>query len=521
MKNTMPFVSVIIPVRNEERYIRRCLDSIVGQDYPRENIEVIVVDGMSEDKTREILAEYRDRYANIILIDNPNKIVPKSMNLGIRSAKGDYIIRMDAHAIYPREYVSKCIEYALKTDADNVGGVWETVGKDYVGEAIALALTSKFGVGNAIYRTEQFEGYVDTVPFGCFKRSVFARAGMFNEKLVRNQDIEFNSRIRRAGGKIFLTTQIKSSYYCRNNMIDLWKQNYANGYWNIKTIRENPHSLSVRHFIPLFFVASVALFALLGLFFSLGRWLLALDLGAYLIANLIFSIRAPLKYWPIMPLVYLSLHISYGLGSIVSLVKTIIGNLRLNVAVSILIVMSSICYAEKVDLNNRFMIGIYSVNPIRAIKECKEAGFNCVQTYENKLPYLQAYISECRRNSLFALVYPGLDFRKYGQTNESQVKELVSKNNPPNVIWYIGDEPDLKKDPAAHQKVSALNSAVKSADPDATTTLTAGWWTDYADWANIADVFMIDIYPIGKKGYNDDIKFVSEHTKKAVQAVTG
>jgi len=195
---------------------------------------------------------------------------------------------------------------------------------------------------------------------------------------------------------------------------------------------------------------------------------------------------------------------------------------KLIILISIIMLSgNSRVFAEKADLNNRFIVGIYSVNPTRAIKECKNAGFNCVQTYENKLPYLQEYLSECRHNSLFALVCPGLDFRQYGQTSESQVKELVSKNNLPNVIWYIADEPDLKNDRAARQKVSALNSAVMSADPDATTALTAGWWTPYQDWADIADVFMVDIYPIGTKGYNDNIQKVSEHTRKAVQAVRG
>ena len=180
--------------------------------------------------------------------------------------------------------------------------------------------------------------------------------------------------------------------------------------------------------------------------------------------------------------------------------------------------------ATKIDFNDRFMIGIYSANIPRLIKESKDVGFNCVQSYyENNLPYLQDYISECRRDNLFALVYPGLNFRQYGQTSESQVKELVNKNNLPNVIWYLADEPDPEKDPAARLKVNALNSAVKSAAPDATTALCAAWWTDYADWADITDIFMIDVYPIGKKKYNfnDDIGKVSEYTRRAVRASKG
>lgn len=202
--------------------------------------------------------------------------------------------------------------------------------------------------------------------------------------------------------------------------------------------------------------------------------------------------------------------------------------LKASLIVGIIATFTFVAYAAKgdaksIDFNNRFMIGIFSVRPISDMPNLKKIGFNCVQAYENKIPYLQDFISECWRNSLFVLVYPGPDFEQYGPTFESTVKDLVSKNNLPKVIWYIGDEPDLKKDPAARKKISVLNLIVKSTDPDATTALTAGWWTDYADWADITDIFMIDIYPIGKKKYNfnDDVGKVSEYTRKAVRASKG
>jgi glycosyltransferase involved in cell wall biosynthesis len=308
-----PFVSVVLPVRNERRYIARCLDSVLSQDYPPQKMEILVVDGMSEDGTREIIRQYQAKQKAIRLIDNIKKNVPIALNLGIKQAKGEYIIRMDAHANYPQDYVSKCIEYAIKTGAENVGGVWKTVGEGYVGEAIALALSSKFGVGNAKFRTEEYEGYVDTVPFGCFKRTVFDRIGMFNEKLARNQDVEFNSRIRRSGGKIFSAPQIRSYYYCRNNLGDLWKQNYANGYWNIKTIRENPHSLSLRHFIPLIFLVSILIAWIIW-----PLWLMII--AAYLLVNIYFSLKISLergsRYIFILPVVFACLHLSYGIGSL-------------------------------------------------------------------------------------------------------------------------------------------------------------------------------------------------------------
>jgi len=319
--NDHSLVTVIIPVRNEGRYIRECLDSIVGQDYPPDKLEILLVDGLSEDGTREIIQQYQMRHKAIRLIDNVKKIVPVALNLGINQAKGEYIIRMDAHSKYPQDYISKCIEYAIKTGAENVGGVWETVGEGYVGEAIAGALSSKFGVGNAKYRTEHYEGFVDTVPFGCFHKDVFARVGMFNEKLVRNQDIEFNSRIRRAGGKIFLMPQIKSFYYCRGDLVDLWKQNFSNGYWNIKTIRENPHSLSMRHFIPLIFLVS-----LLTTWMLRPLWLIIM--AAYLLVNIYFSLKISfekgLRYIFSLPVVFACLHLSYGAGSLLALVRRMV-----------------------------------------------------------------------------------------------------------------------------------------------------------------------------------------------------
>jgi glycosyltransferase involved in cell wall biosynthesis len=321
----MPFVSVVLPVRNEGGYIARCLDSVLLQDYAPNKLEIFLVDGLSEDGTREIIRQYQARRKAIRLIDNVRKIVPVALNLGIDQAKGEYIIRMDAHAIYPQDYVSKCIEYAIKTGAENVGGVWETVGEGYVGEAIALALSSKFGVGNAKFRTEQFEGCVDTVPFGCFKRSVFDRIGKFNEKLARNQDIEFNSRIRRSGGKIYLTPEIRSKYYCRNTLAGLFKQNFGNGYWNVIAIVKSPGTLSWRHFVPFIFILSLLVLAGLSPFIYMAKGLLILDTVSYIVANLLFStlaaLKSGLKYLFIMPAVYAVLHFSYGAGSLRALIS--------------------------------------------------------------------------------------------------------------------------------------------------------------------------------------------------------
>ena len=161
------FISVVMPVYNEEKYIENCIDSLLLQDYPQECMEWIFVDGMSTDRTRELIGAYIEKYPKLIkLLSNPNKTVPYAMNIGIKEARGKYIIRLDAHADYNKDYISKCVYYLNTTDADNVGGVAETKSKGFVGNAIAKMLSSRFGVGNSEFRTNGESGYVDTVPFG-------------------------------------------------------------------------------------------------------------------------------------------------------------------------------------------------------------------------------------------------------------------------------------------------------------------------------------------------------------------
>ena len=181
-------VSVVMPLYNEERYIEQCIDSLLLQDYPKENMEWIFVDGCSKDRTVELLKQYQGQYPSLIKIfDNPNKIVPCAMNIGIAASQGKYIVRLDAHADYATNYISKCVDYLENTDAENVGGVAITKSSGFVGNAIAKMLSSKFGVGNSQFRTNGESGYVDTVPFGAFKREVFTKYGGYDERLVRNQ----------------------------------------------------------------------------------------------------------------------------------------------------------------------------------------------------------------------------------------------------------------------------------------------------------------------------------------------
>lgn len=235
-------VSIIIPCRNEEKFIGKCLDSIIAQDYPIDNLEVLVVDGMSEDNTRKIVKNYIQKYSFVKLLENPQKIVPTALNIGIKNAKGDIFIIMGAHSIYEKDYIFKCVKYLHAYDVDNVGGIGITLPGDntIIAKSIALALSHPFGVGNAYFRIGSKEPrYVDTVPFGCYKREVFDRIGLFDEDLVRNQDDEFNLRLIKNGGKILLGPDIISYYYARDSIHKLWKMYFQYGYFKPSVAKKN------------------------------------------------------------------------------------------------------------------------------------------------------------------------------------------------------------------------------------------------------------------------------------------
>ena len=317
-------VSVVMPVYNEERYIVKCIESLFMQDYPVEKMEWIFVDGSSKDRTVELLEQYRDKYPNLIkILNNPDKIVPHAMNIGIAACSGKYVVRLDAHADYATDYISKCIYYLENTDAENVGGVAETKAAGFMGNAIAKMLSSKFGVGNSQFRTNGESGYVDTVPFGAFRREVFSKYGGYDERLVRNQDNEMNFRIRKNGGKIYLASDIRLSYYCRDSIKGISAMANKNGMWNVITMKLCPGSMGARHFVPFLFVTSVVALSILGAIWPIFLILLALEMALYLSLDILFSIKQASTFKEFLALLMLFpiFHVSYGIGSLIGITK--------------------------------------------------------------------------------------------------------------------------------------------------------------------------------------------------------
>jgi len=325
----LPWVSIIIPCRNEEKFIGKCLNSIINNDYSKESLEILVIDGMSEDKTKEIVEKYTKQYLYIKILENPNKFTPFGLNIGVKNARGDIIIRMDAHSTYEKDYISKCIKYLNQYNADNVGGIWKIMPRTHtlINKAIVFASSSIFGAGDAYYRRGYSRGpkWVDTVFGGCYKKEVFEKIGLFNENLIRSQDMEFNLRLKRAGGKILLVPDIISYYYPKSNLKDFFRHNFSDGIWSTYPLKFEVRIFSWRHLVPLFFVSSLILSLFFSFFFWQARLFFDLIFGSYVFLSLFFSVKISFKkgfqYLFLMPIVFATRHFGYGLGSIWGIVK--------------------------------------------------------------------------------------------------------------------------------------------------------------------------------------------------------
>lgn len=320
-------LSIICPIYNEEKYITGCIKSILKQDYPKDDWEVLFVDGMSTDRTREIVRDYCRNYDFIRLIDNPQKTVPHAMNKGIAAAIGNIIIRLDAHALYKDDYCSVLTRQLKALGADNVGAVCKTdvLNKTLKTLAIREVLSNKFGVGNAVFRVGTDRAMeVDTVPFGCWRRDVFDKYGLYDIRLVRNQDIELNKRILRGGGKIYIVPDTYCVYLARETFKALSLNCFQNGKWNILTVYYTKQfdSLSLRHFVPMLFVCSLLIPLFIGIFYPEAMYVSLVSMGLYVLLLMLVCSKLALK--KNLSLFYLLgsfmvLHFSYGCGSIAGL----------------------------------------------------------------------------------------------------------------------------------------------------------------------------------------------------------
>lgn len=311
-------VSIIVPCRNEEKHINQCIQSMIEQDYGIENIELLVCDGDSEDKTQEIVSKFANQYSQVKLLINSERVTPAGLNLGIENSTGEVIIIFGAHAYMEKNYVSLAVEKLYSADDIGcVGGKIINISENGVARAISLAMSSPYGVGNAMFRFSNVEQYVDTVAFGTFRKSVFEEVGGFDRELVRNQDDELSFRIIKSGRKILLVPDIVSHYYTRGSIGKLWRQYYQYGFWKVRVIQKHKKPASLRHLVPLLFVLSLILGTILSVFFTPMRYVMAGEMGLYLISALVFSIKvakSELSLVPLIVITFLTLHLSYGLG---------------------------------------------------------------------------------------------------------------------------------------------------------------------------------------------------------------
>ena len=325
-----PRISIIVPCRNEARYIAACLESILATDYPADRLEVLVADGRSDDGTREVVADIARRDHRVRLLDNAQRITPTALNTAIRAASGDIIVRMDAHVVYPRTYLTRLVSALEETGADNVGGVLATLPADDspMAHAIALGLSHRFGVGNSYFRVGAPERrWVDTVAFGCYRRDVFERIGLFDEELVRNQDDEFNARLIKHGGRILLEPTVVAQYYGRRSLRHLARMFFQYGLFKPLVARKVGRVMTVRQLIPALLVLGLAGSALLAPWVPGAGLLFAALASVYLVAVVANAMRSARSIGPkgaaLMALVFPTLHFSYGVGFLAGIARTL------------------------------------------------------------------------------------------------------------------------------------------------------------------------------------------------------
>jgi glycosyltransferase involved in cell wall biosynthesis len=330
----MPLVSIIVPCYNEAGTIRLLLDSIHRQTFPAQEMEVIIADGLSTDETRRTITGFQKAHPDLLvkLIDNPKRVIPAALNIGIAAARGEFVVRLDAHSMPRPDYVQRCVEALQAGRGDNVGGVWEIKpgAENWPSRAIAAAAAHPLGVGDARYRLGGEEQAVDTVPFGSFRRQLIERIGPFNEALLTNEDYEFNVRIRQAGGRVWFDPAIRSEYFARRDFASLARQYWRYGYWKARMLLRYPEAFRLRQAAGLF-VISFPILAVLGLWLPWAWWILLFEGVLYLSALLVSGIQMAIKQRDLalilgVPMAIATMHFAWGSAFLWSVIWSVIGS---------------------------------------------------------------------------------------------------------------------------------------------------------------------------------------------------
>jgi len=322
-----PFVSIIMPIKNEERYIERSLGAVLAQDYPVDLLEVLIVDGNSSDHTRDLVSKLATTSKfPISMLDNPTGIVPKALNIGLCHAKGDIIIRVDGHCEIQKDYAQTCVDQLLRKNVDCVGGSIETIGETYMAKTIAIAMSTSLGVGNVAFRVMKGKTQLtDSVPFPAYPKKIFEKIGNFDEDMLCNEDDEFNYRLLKNNGCILLVNNLQTRYFSRGSLRSLWKQYFRYGLWKVRILQKHPGQMRIRQFVPSLFVMAIIASVILSFLSPNGWRILPILFGIYLLAILVSSLKSNhlkrLSYLLTLPIVFLVLHTSYGIGFLTGFFK--------------------------------------------------------------------------------------------------------------------------------------------------------------------------------------------------------
>lgn len=320
-----PRVSVVMPIRNEADFIHQSLGAILEQDYPAERLQILVIDGLSDDGTRRLVKELAAAHpGRVELLDNPRRIVSTALNRALARSNGEVIVRVDGHTLIAHDYVRQVVVALARSGADCVGGRMQAEGDGLSARTIALATSSRFGIGDAAFHYLKSEAWVDTVYLGAWPRRVFERIGGFDEDLVRDQDDELSYRLRAAGGRLLLVPEIRSRYFNRASIGKLWRQYFGYGFYKVRVLQKHPKQMRPRQFVPLLFVAGSCVAVLAAPWWSVARWGFLTVWTLYGIANLTASrltARQDRLSLPLLPIAFATLHLAYGAGFLCGLAR--------------------------------------------------------------------------------------------------------------------------------------------------------------------------------------------------------